>query len=58
MSRAQNDERDITHNLRTAIVDPDGRLVKVYIGNEWTPELLLADVRKGSRVTSPRRGSS
>lgn len=45
ISRALNDERDITHNLRTASVDPAGKLVKVYTGNEWTPEQLLADVR-------------
>ena len=45
VERAQNDQLDITHNLRTAIVDADGKLVKVYTGNEWTPTQLLADVR-------------
>lgn len=45
VSRALNGDRDITHNLRTASVDPAGKLLKVYIGNEWTPEQLLADVR-------------
>jgi|SRR5436190_4216119 len=45
IARAMNDPRDITHNLRTAIVDADGRLVKVYIGNEWTPEQVLTDLR-------------
>jgi len=43
--RAMNDPRDITHNLRTAIIDPDGKLVKVYTGNEWTPDDVLADLR-------------
>jgi len=43
--RALNDPRDITHNLRTAIVDADGKLVKVYTGNEWTPDDILADLR-------------
>jgi protein SCO1/2 len=42
--RALNDQRDITHNLRTAIVDGEGKLVKVYIGNEWTPEQVVADL--------------
>jgi protein SCO1 len=46
VSRALNDPRDITHNLRTAVVDKDGKLVKVYTGNEWTPEELLDDLRK------------
>jgi protein SCO1/2 len=45
ISRAMNDQRDITHNLRTAIVDADGKLAKVYTGNEWSPEQLLADLK-------------
>ena len=45
VARAENDQRDITHNLRTAIVDADGKLVKVYTGNEWTPEQVLADLK-------------
>lgn len=28
----------IAHNLRTAVIDPDGVLVEVYKGNEWTVE--------------------
>ena len=35
----------ITHNLRTAVVGPDGRLIKLYSGSEWTVEGLLADLR-------------
>jgi protein SCO1/2 len=45
VARSTSDQRDITHNLRTAIVDRDGKLVKVYIGNEWTPEQALADLK-------------
>jgi protein SCO1/2 len=45
ISRATNDPRDITHNLRTALIDRQGNLVQVYTGNEWTPEQVLADVR-------------
>ncbi len=45
VSRALNDPRDITHNLRTAIVDAEGKLVKVYTGNEWTPSEVLHDLR-------------
>lgn len=40
------DPRDITHNLRTAIVDPGGRLVDVLSGNQWTPDDVLAVIRK------------
>ncbi len=44
IARAMNDPRDITHTLRTAIVDADGRLVKTYTGNGWTPEQVLTDL--------------
>jgi protein SCO1/2 len=36
---------DIIHNLRTAIVDAEGRLVKVRTGNDWTPAELVADLK-------------
>ncbi len=36
--------RQITHNLRTVLVDRDGRLVKTYNGNDWSPEVVLADL--------------
>ena len=46
VSRETTDPKDITHTLRTAIVGADGKLVKVYTGNEWTPDQILADLRK------------
>jgi protein SCO1/2 len=45
VARAPNDARDITHNLRTAIISPDGTLRKMYTGNEWTPKDILEDLR-------------
>lgn len=45
VARAENEPRDITHNLRTALLDADGKLVKIYTGNEWTPAQLLADLK-------------
>jgi len=35
---------EVNHNLRTLVIAPDGRLVKVYPGNEWTPAELAADL--------------
>jgi protein SCO1/2 len=35
---------NLTHNLRTAIIDPDGKMVKVHSGNDWTPADLVADL--------------
>ena len=28
---------EIMHNLRTAVIDADGRLVTIFNGNDWTP---------------------
>ncbi len=35
---------DITHNLRTLVLDPDGRLATIRTGNDWTPAQLIADL--------------
>jgi protein SCO1/2 len=32
----------ITHNLRTAVIDREGRLVTILNGNAWTPEQAIA----------------
>ncbi len=45
VSRASKVPSDITHNLRTAIIDRQGNLVRTYSGSEWTPEQLLGDVK-------------
>ncbi len=37
------DGEQIVHSLRTAVIAPDGKLYKVYRGNEWKPEELLRD---------------
>lgn len=46
VTREQNDPLDIAHNLRTAVVDDKGAFVKAYSGNEWTPDQILADLRR------------
>jgi protein SCO1 len=38
------DAINITHNLRTAVIDLEGRLVAVHSGNSWTPAELVADI--------------
>jgi protein SCO1/2 len=45
IERNVKDPVDITHNLRTAIVDAKGVFVKSYTGNEWLPEQALADLK-------------
>jgi protein SCO1 len=44
LSVMYEDDKSVTHNLRTAIIDPEGRLVKVYNGNDWTPDQIIAAV--------------
>lgn len=36
----------VIHSLRTAVVGPDGKIVKVYRGNEWKPEEILSEIQK------------
>lgn len=43
--RSMTDTRDITHNLRTAIIDRMGNVVKIYTGNEWTPDQVMANIK-------------
>jgi protein SCO1/2 len=40
-----NDKDQIIHSLRTALIGPDGRLVKVYRGNEWKTSDVLRDIQ-------------
>lgn len=43
----------ITHTLSTTLIGPDGKVVRYYPGNDWTPEQLVADVKQsvGSAAT-------
>ncbi len=36
----------IIHALRTALIGPDGRLVRVYHGNDWTPDEVIAELER------------
>jgi len=38
------ESNQIIHGLRTAIITPDGKVYKVYRGNDWKPEQLLKDL--------------
>jgi protein SCO1/2 len=39
------ESRSFTHNLRTAVVDPEGKLTRLFRGNDWTAEELVAALR-------------
>ena len=36
--------REFDHNMRTAVIDPDGKLVQVEVGSGWKPADLLKTV--------------
>lgn len=40
---------EIIHGLRTVIVGPDGKVVKIYSGNEWKPAEVVAELEKTVR---------
>ena len=40
---------DWDHNLRTVIVDPNGVIQTIYIGNFWTPETLVQDLKRTAK---------
>ncbi|MEP7270504.1 MAG: SCO family protein [Acidobacteriota bacterium] len=49
-------EKDqIIHSLRTAIIGPDGKVARVYRGNEWKPEEVLKDL---AEITGEAKKSS
>jgi protein SCO1/2 len=51
-----NDEQ-VIHSMRTAIVGPDGKVVKLYRGNEWKPEEVLGELRSLASQSGPPAAS-
>jgi protein SCO1/2 len=43
---------EIVHNLRTAIIDADGRLTTILHGNEWSAIDLIAELKKARGTRS------
>jgi protein SCO1/2 len=35
----------IIHSLVTALIDADGKIARLYLGNEWTPRQVLAEFK-------------
>lgn len=40
----------ISHNLRTIVIDPFGRVEKVFPGNDWQPDELVAEMVKAAKL--------
>jgi len=40
------DKDQIIHALRTVIISPEGKVVKIYSGNDWKPEEVVEEMKK------------
>ena len=38
-------EEQVIHSLRTAVIGPDGKLFKLYRGNDWKPDQVVEDLK-------------
>ena len=47
----ESSDEQVIHSMRTAVVGPDGKVFKLYRGNQWKPEEILSDLK--SLVPSP-----
>lgn len=43
--RDENDKTQFNHSLRTAVIAPDGKVVKMLPGNEWTSDDLFRELK-------------
>lgn len=45
------DDSSIDHSLMTALISPDGKLVKLYRGNDWQPVAVVSDLERQPSAT-------
>ncbi|HEX3229767.1 MAG TPA: SCO family protein [Pyrinomonadaceae bacterium] len=41
----ESGDEQVIHSLRTAVIGPDGKVFKLYRGNEWKPNEIVADLK-------------
>jgi protein SCO1/2 len=49
-STEPNNPAALNHNLRTVVVDTEGRIQKIFKDNEWKPEELAAEMIKAAQL--------
>jgi protein SCO1/2 len=54
----EEESGQFTHNLRTAVITPDGKLFRVRRGNDWTPQQLVQDLKEAALNTVPSTASA
>jgi len=45
----------ISHNLRTAVIDANGKVFKIFTENKWTPDELASEIAKAAEVKPESR---
>jgi len=43
---------NISHNLRTVVLDPQGRIYKQFDSNQWTPQQLADAIMQTARLSA------
>ncbi|HEX6126827.1 MAG TPA: SCO family protein [Pyrinomonadaceae bacterium] len=44
----ENDRTQFNHSLRTAVISPEGKVTKIFAGNEWTVNDLIREMKAAS----------
>jgi protein SCO1/2 len=44
----ENDKTQINHNLRTAVISPEGRVLKMFAGSDWAAAELLKELKNAA----------
>lgn len=47
---SRSPETGVSHNLRTVVVDAQGRIQKIYHNNDWTADELVAEILKAAQA--------
>jgi len=47
---SRSPETGVSHNLRTVVVDAQGRIQKIYHNNDWTADDLVAEILKAAKT--------
>ena len=47
------ENNQIKHSLRTVIISPEGKVAKVYNGNEWEPEEVVEELKQSAFKLAP-----
>ncbi|NNE97449.1 MAG: redoxin domain-containing protein [Pyrinomonadaceae bacterium] len=51
----EKDSTQFTHSLRTAVIDPNGNVHKIFTGNDWKAADLLAALKSAGSALKPQK---